>query len=90
VQALLEPFARVVGLTFTLFLFLMFFLILVYFKTETIILPIMLFIAIVGSISLSTLFASQEHPLIPAPFDTILYLIVAGGIAFLIYRIWFK
>lgn len=89
--AAVEPYSRIVGETFALFLLVMSLLIIfIYFKTESFTLPLMAFITIAGAFELSSLFQGKPNPIIPGLFDVWVFIFLVGGLAFVIYRVWFK
>lgn len=85
-QAVAEPFVSVIGWNMFLFLVLSGFCILLYFKTESAVIPTMFFIVSASGVQLSHLFANTTHKVAPPLFDVWIFLVLVGALTFVFLR----
>ena len=81
VLGILQPFARIISLEWTLFLLFTLIMVMLYLKTETLSIPLMVGIVLVGSTNLSHLFQTDLYPLIPDPLSKWASLMARGALA---------
>lgn len=90
-KGIIEPFSRVTGLSFFLFVILTAIMVIAYAQTGSIAVPLILFFVISGSLMYSHL-ADFSVPtyIIPEPFQTFAYILVIGALAAVLIAVFTK
>lgn len=90
VMGILDPMARIIGLEWTLFMFMILAMLIVWIYSESPAPPLMIGIATIASVNASHLFAGDAYKMMPDEIDVWLALFIGGALAFILIAAWFK